>query len=361
MPNYTCVQSMTREYYKPVVTPASCDAQAGAGHQRWSTDRLRLDVAVTSAREIYSWAGARQFEDRELTEIIGGGPIGTGAFGAFLNSIFGTEGATFTYIGEARSDGRSVLHYSYRISKDASHYQVRAGEGWVVTPYEGDFLVDGETFDLLRLTIRTGELPLSTGTCEIRTRMDYGRVPIGELELLLPRNTTQHFRLRSGIESENTSTFSACREYRGESTVRFTGDAPAGAAGPADTARAFDRLPADLPVVVALAAPLDTWKAAGGDVIPLRLAKPIVDASKRTLVPAGTAIQARIVRVQRFFTKPQRVTLVMLPETIERAGTRQPFPVAAPAHETQFTGNHVVLRKGYHTTWYTAGPVITTP
>src|SRR6266568_1437069 len=66
MPNYTCIETVTREYSKPNFNrpPNSCDALAAAKArgdyklEHWSLDRLRLDVAVTPAREIYSWAGA---------------------------------------------------------------------------------------------------------------------------------------------------------------------------------------------------------------------------------------------------------------------------------------------------------------
>jgi hypothetical protein len=394
MPNYTCVEAVTREYFKPSFArpPASCDALAASKArgdyrlQRWSLDRLHLDVAVTPAREIYSWAGAQAFDDRELTDIIGGGPIGTGAFGAFLTSIFGSQGgATFTYVGETQHDGRPVLRYGYRVSTDNSHYQVRAEEGWIITSYDGDILVDPTVPDLVRLTIRTDELPPSTGSCETRTQMDYHRVTIGNVDFLLPRSTTQRFQLRNGIESENASTFSACREYRGESTLRFVGGDSAPTADPGAVTSSSARvepIPGDLPVTMELIAPLDCWTASGGDTVPLRLAKPIVDSAKCVLVPAGASIHARLIRVQRYFTKPERVTVVVAPETIERAGMRLPFSVLPTYHQAysytggfrwrgealgeipmpneikfgvfHFTGNHVILPKGYHTVWYTA-------
>jgi hypothetical protein len=222
--------------------------------------------------------------------------------------------------------------------------------------------------------------------------MDYHRVVIGELDFLLPRTTTQRFQLRNGIESENTSTFPACREYRGQSTLRFVGEDSTATADPGVTARsgAGEPLPADLPVVLELTAPLDTWTASGGDMLPLRLTKPIVDSAKRVLVPAGAAIQARLIRVQRYFTKPERVSVVVAPETIERSGARLPFAVLPTYHQSysltargfgyrgeatgeipmpneikfglfHFTGNHVILPKGYHTTWYTAPPATVNP
>src|SRR5205807_1215560 len=129
-----------------------------------AADRLRLDVAVTPVREIYSWAGAHEFDDRDLTEIVGGGPIGTGAFGAFLMSIFGNANALFTYTGEVQAGGRTVMEFGYRVSRESSHYQIRTPAGWVVSGYDGTMLADPETNDLVQLSIRTEELPPETGS-----------------------------------------------------------------------------------------------------------------------------------------------------------------------------------------------------
>jgi hypothetical protein len=187
--------------------------------------------------------------------------------------------------------------------------------------------------------------------------MTYRRVAVGELDVLLPATTRQHFLLRNGAESENTSAFSSCREYRGESTLTFLSESASESPGTESNAAPvkFEALPGDLPVILELTAPVDTWTASGGEMIGLRLARPIVDAAKHVLVPAGAAIQARLMRVQRFFTKPERVTVVVAPETIDRGGTRLPFPVLPLQKDAAFSfvGDHVVLPKGYHTAWYT--------
>jgi hypothetical protein len=333
MTNFTCVETVTRRSFKP---------DANHALQSWSSDRLRLDVAMTAVREIYSWAGARQFEDRDLTDIIGGGPIGTGAFGAFLSSIFDSGDAEFTYAGESQG----WMEFAYRIPADKSHYQVRAGKGWVITGYEGRVLIHSETGDLLRLSIRADNLPESTGSHRTETEIEYDGS-------LLPRTTRQRFVLRTGLENENTATFSACREYRGESTLRFPQEVAALSAGSDTTSSRQSKLaalPPDLPVTMRLAAPLDTWNASGGDVIALRLTKPILNSARHVVAPAGAAIEARLIRVQRFFTKPERVTVVIQPSA------------NVPPGQFDFVGDHVILPKGYHTTWRTApGPVISNP
>ena len=388
MPNYTCVETVTRTYYSPARPrgAASCDTPAGKSTlHAYAADRLRLDVAVTPAKEIYSWAGASEFDARDLSEIVGGGPIGSGAFGAFLGSIFRGQAAQFAYLGETWSGGRRLFEFAYRVPKEASHYRIRTLDGWVIAAYEGRAAADPDTGDLVHLTLRAGDLPPETRSCETSLSLDYQRVAIGESELLLPRESRQRFVLRNGIETENVATFAACREYRGQSIIRFgeSGD-PVSSATPA--AAQPDSLPL-LPnahISADLAARLDTWTASAGDIVTLRLARPILAANRRVAVPAGAAIEARLVRVQRYLGRPAHATIVVKPETIERDGVRVPFtllptvppsvpmprragfraldeavPQGALPSESKFgvwrfSGDHVIVPKGYRSHWIIA-------
>src|SRR5579871_3610686 len=69
LPNYTCRETIERTF-----------GQQGA--KRFSLlDRLRLEVAYVSGRELYAWPGATSFDDRGIEQLVGGGgAIGTGGF-----------------------------------------------------------------------------------------------------------------------------------------------------------------------------------------------------------------------------------------------------------------------------------------
>src|SRR5437764_14747329 len=78
IPNHTCVETVRRERYESAagIHQQSCDTLLSrrrmigfeATLKHISTDRLRLDVAFTGEREIYSWAGASKFEDGDIDE-----------------------------------------------------------------------------------------------------------------------------------------------------------------------------------------------------------------------------------------------------------------------------------------------------
>jgi hypothetical protein len=238
VPNHTCVETIARDVYQQVATtpPRSCDdllgrrKRAGAGTlvKLTTTDRLRLDVAVADGREIYSWAGAHRFEEKEIDELVPAGAIGTGPFAATLLGIFETRDPNFAFEGETTLDGRRLMEYSFAVSQQESHSRVKAGTVWLVTGYTGTLLVDPATADLVRLTVRTEELPRATNLCEVDSTMEYGMVQLAGEEYLLPKLTRERFIDQDASEAENTVTFASCREFRGESTVRFGENAPGG-------------------------------------------------------------------------------------------------------------------------------------
>jgi hypothetical protein len=79
LPNFTCVQTITRRVYAAKKRPPSCDElirASNAGKRKvplslW--DRLRVDVAIADKKEVYSWVGAERFEHDDLQQLVSGG------------------------------------------------------------------------------------------------------------------------------------------------------------------------------------------------------------------------------------------------------------------------------------------------
>lgn len=398
IPNHTCVETVERDRYERADgnVPKSCDdllsmrkrASYPALLRLDTSDRLRLDVLLASNRELYSWAGAAQFQEDELFEWLPAGAIGTGPFATMLLSIFETPSPHFVYEGETTIGGRRLLEYSFRISEDQSHYQVRADNGWNVSGYTGSLLVDPATAALVRLRARTGQLPAATTLCEIDTTLEYGMVPLGGVDYLLPVATRQSYIARNGSEAENAMQFSSCREYRGQSRVEFGEPAPAApgstAAGPASPAPV--RWPAGLAVSADVTSTIDYGRAAAGDRIEGRLAKPVTNpASGAILAAAGTRLEGRLMRVETRHARPYEVTVSLRWETIERNGAKASV-VLRPAHRIpanvspgdglrsrgteielpppgesrygvyRFAGEHPAPQTGLRTEWVTAQP-----
>jgi hypothetical protein len=214
---------------------------------------------------------------------------------------------------------RFVFEVSFRVPLEESRFRVKAGREWVFTGYSGSLWVDAKTAELVRLVFRTDELSPATGLCETQTTLDYNMVQLGAAEYILPRSTRQRFISRDGSEAENHVTFASCREYKGEASVMFEGGGaePVNPAGPRRVAAAS--FPPGLPVTVDLVSTVHSDRAAAGDVIHGRLAKPIGN-----FVPAGAALEGRLMRVEARHGARPEVVIALRWETIEVDGMKSP-------------------------------------
>src|ERR1019366_9007137 len=326
IPNHTCVESIQRDRCEPVAgrAPKSCDTLLARRKQGDfqgrlkldSTDWLRLDVAYASGNEIYSWAGASKFEEGDLDELVPEGATGTGPFATMLLASFEPRSPKYIFEGETTVDGRRLFEYSFAVAEGLSHYRVKARKEWTITGYTGTLLLDPRTAELVRLVVRTEELPPATDSCEADTSLEYGIVQLGGGDYLLPKVARQRFIGREGAEAENTMTFSACREYQAESRVEFGDGAHMGGGQPGIPSKALG-LPVGLAATVDLVTAVRFGQAAGGDVIEGRLAKPIRDDRQKTLVAEGAAVQGRLMRVETGHARGIEHTVALRWEKVE--------------------------------------------
>jgi hypothetical protein len=341
IPNHTCVETIQRDRYESTAGRASASCGALLDFRKTrdffqrltldSTDWLRLDVAYSAGREIYSWAGAHKFEESDVDELVPEGAIGTGPFTGMVLSAFESRDPKYVFDGETKVEGRRLFAYSFAVPKDHSHYRFKAHRDWVITGYSGNLLVDPKTAELVRLTVRTDELPAETGTCEADTTLEYSMVQLSGGDYLLPKVAHQRFIGRDGFEGENTMSFSECRDFRAESKVDFEAEAADGK--PENRTAAPLEIPPSLPVTVELTTGVLFGEAAAGDVIEGRLAKPILDEKKQTLVAEGAAVRGRLMRVEVQHSQRKERTVVLRWETI-RAGTTWTPLVLRPNRST---------------------------
>lgn len=306
LPRYMCTQTVNRSQYEPdrYVYLKSCEDMEQGRDTVWkslhtTSDRLRLDVAVAAQREMYSWVGENQFENRDLSDIVKEGSISSGYFQGFLQLVFRSDNADFSYAGETSEGGRKLVEYRYRVPLESSHYTFSARGHTVTTAYEGVVLADPDTAELVRLTVRTSHLPSETGACEAATTMNYSRFRLNGDNFLLPSETHMRIQDLNGRESENGTVYSACHEFLGESTLTF-GAAPDPAPRKAAPS-SQETIPAGLRFSVALAEDIPVATAAAGDAVKAMLTIALRSADKQVLVPKGTPVACRIVQIRRFY------------------------------------------------------------
>jgi hypothetical protein len=332
LPNYTCVETVRRDYYVPRAATLEQPCDKVLEERRHPglamalrpllSDRLRLDVTMTTGGEIYSWVGASKFEDADISQVVHQGPIATGEFGALLKILFRRDAETFHFEKSLAAGGRNLLEYSFSVPEDDSGYVVKAGDGWVHTAFHGTFQADPETDEVVRVTVETAPLPPATGACQTSTTMDLGLVAIGDGRFLLPKEGRQRFVGMTGSETENTTTFANCREFRGESTLSFSqkpdpaaGAVPKSGAPPA-------RVPAGLPFTFELTTPIATATAAGGDPFSGRLVGALRDKKGEVVAPARSPVEGRLLRVEMVEVKPTGTVMVLQLRTVESGGVK---------------------------------------
>ena len=304
LPNYLCTETVDRQTLEPemfIRGHSSCEQiiasveKAPRNFRLASSDRLRLDVALNSRSEMYSWVGEGRFDDRELSEIVKQGTTSTGTFGSFLHAIFVSPGPAFTFKGESQLADRAVLEYDFEVPITRSGYVVSNQTTSRLTGYSGTFTVDAKTLELLRLQIRTDPLAPELHICRSTTNLDYAKVQMNNVEVLLPSEVDVRMLTSDGRLSHNRIVFRGCHQFTGESKLIFE-DQPAEtgtSAAAGIKAKAFT-LSDGLKVSVALTQSVDPATAAAGDPVSGKLTRPIKDLATGLIIPKGVKVNGRI-------------------------------------------------------------------
>lgn len=331
IPNYTCLETIERTVRQPNSKRAKL------------VDALRLEVAVVDGKELFSWPGERQFKERDLRELAPGGAIGNGNFALHAKSVFGGGYVKFTFRGKEQREGREVARFDYDVPQQFSGYQIRVGDASAIVPYHGQVVVDSTTLDVIDLEVIADDLPPHLKLQRATDFMHYRRQPIGDADHLLPVSSEMTMVGLDGGESRNKVTFSGCRQYSGESIVRFDDPEPTAEAAPPPpvTPRIATELPGDLLIEASLDETLAIDKAATGDLVLLTVRR---DARHRklTVVPKGAHIRARVADIDRRTVRGYSMGVGIQLVEIEHEG--QIVPLKAEVVE----GGSVALRSSFY-------------
>jgi hypothetical protein len=74
-----------------------------------SFSRLRLEVAVIGGTERFAWPGAKEFEDRELADLIETGMAGSGDFAGVSDAVVLSNLTQYRRSGDANRGGRRTI------------------------------------------------------------------------------------------------------------------------------------------------------------------------------------------------------------------------------------------------------------
>jgi hypothetical protein len=361
VPRYTCVQTVERAQYRPQygTKPVNCRAMIAARKQLVSPgylirrDRLRLDVAVVDGAETFSWAGARRLETSHIDELVGSGSTGSGEFVSFLMSIFGGEADAISFLGQAL--------FAFNVPLARSQYRYHTSGPDRTTGYHGSFQVDPVTAELKRLTIVTDPFPDGEEACQVEDTMDYHRVKIGTGDFLLPEVATMDVLYNSGSESVNETSYSDCREYAGQSTIRYVDDV---AETPAQTSPnpaepgviVPHQLPSGLSFRIGLTSLIHSETAAAGDAVTGVVLHEVKDRKLGVVARENDIVHGRILQLEQHMYPFAGWVLAIRFDTLEHAGVEQPLVLKSKERSGTFVfgqAGNIVINQSFHSEWET--------
>jgi len=125
---------------------------------------------------------------------------------------------TFTYRGPEELGGRAAVRYDFRVRTLVSGYTISIPEATGRVGMKGSFWVHKDSLDLLRLVIHADDIPDTLPIADAITTIDYGRVRIGDSDLLLPQTADFLLAETSGIANRNITDFTQCRSFSAQSS-----------------------------------------------------------------------------------------------------------------------------------------------
>jgi hypothetical protein len=369
LPSYTCLETIQRFQRRNAPRLAPLDI-------------VQLEVFYSGGHEWYGAPGGQAMADNDPTHFIASGMIGTGDFGISLNNILAS--ARFTYAGKEERYGRISEKYAFHFTADPGAFRISVPGGEGPVGEQGFLWADPNTLDLIRMEYNATDIPPYLPVDSQSTGIDYGRVSIGDRDILLPQRADENLVLGKNIESFSHVEFSQCRSFETETTIHF-GDAPApqpqGAPAPLPAQPAA--IPALLKVTVELTGPISNEDAVGAR-IEGRVAENVSKKGKLVL-PAGAIVHGRIRRMEHFdentwiigleFTEVETpagrqlfyadlldidnsTVLKLQHGETTRAGVVEIKLHDVPGVAAFFaTGHTFSVPAGFHTVWRTRGPI----
>jgi hypothetical protein len=280
-PNYTCVETIDRELLQP---PSRVFKRL---------DLVRLEVAREGHRELFAWPGARRFEDRPVSDFVGGGLIGDGAFGLFADDLFVNNVATTKVKGPEDVDGRALVRVDYSVRPMQPPLTLRTSSGQAQVNFSGSWWVDPKSLDLVRLEVNADDIPALLQVARATIRIEYGAAEV----VILPQRAEIEFVRTSGEVSRDEIEFAHCRKFSGEAELLAepVNDAAGGSAPePSQTYI----LPGNLAIELRLQTAIDPKSAGIGDPVTAVVERDVKDKQKVWL-PKGSVVRGRIRRLGR--------------------------------------------------------------
>jgi hypothetical protein len=229
LPNFICNEVIHRYQMVPP-HPPGMDRRGPSpqtiGIGAWiAKDVLTVKLSYFENREKYELTLVNGRKTRDSYES-SGGAISEGDFGSILLEIFSPESGTkFVWDHWTHLRKRLTRVYSYRTSRERSHYRIGVGDRaeqrrMVVAGRHGFVYADDATGMIMRITGEADSIPLGFPVTAQATILDYDYANVGDKPFLLPLRV-QNSMKTAQLYFKNKVEFRDYRKFTGESSISF--------------------------------------------------------------------------------------------------------------------------------------------
>jgi hypothetical protein len=297
-----------------------------------SQDRLKVEVALFEGRQLFSWPTQSVFEHEGVDELVGEGTSASGEFGPFLSNIFLSEAtpSAFRFAGVLQSRGVRCAVYTYKIPLGESHFWIQnSDKRRVLTEFDGSFLINIDTSQLVRLIVRLPKPPSDSDISLGLIVIDYAQYKEGERAAVLPLTSTVTLLLsESQAISVNQTKYDGCRVFSSQSALRFDSNADAAAPKSAQSREPAEQLPPGLCIRSKLITPLGSGTSYAGDRVEAIIVEP-VRKERATLAPKGAKVIGRVVQARQQYFPVRKAKLMVEFLALEYEGVSTPVSLAS--------------------------------
>jgi hypothetical protein len=178
--------------------------------------------------------------------------------------------------------GRDAWRFTQLVPANLSHFDVIVPPAKATVAYAVTAWHDAANLALLRFELVATEFPDGFPVRRTSKAIEYETVTVNGMPARLPAMAELSMTTRNGVGNRTISTFSNCREYKGESKLIFEEPAE-GKPNPALHPPEIFRLPSGLEVQTRLDDAVDLAQAARGDTLVMTVAKDVFKNGRKVL------------------------------------------------------------------------------
>ncbi len=287
-PNHTCLLQVHRVQEK---------ASLGQKMEEYA----RLEVAYLDGRERYSWPGAASFREDELRDILVMGLSGSGSFAEHIKSVVLGTDTVYGAPVEATDGAVAVLRIPYEVAAGRSGYLVNLDGKEIEAAIRGVITVRISDSAILAFTLEAVNLPPDFPATAVTESIRYQPTLLGSFRP--PAEALQRMVEAGTDVYSNRYQYDSCREFRGDSTLRFDQQQEGDVARQKELEQTSGNasaspLPPRVPIELRLKSAIAWGKVQTGGVVEAELTRPVKFLGK-VLADGGATVKGRLVEFKQ--------------------------------------------------------------